>query len=219
MATRLHVVGKIRDQPRLSVAVQGARRSPANLQSAWGQYHRAYVLTGQGVRFDRSDGTVPPYVLYQVTVTADPTDTWPRFGRDWRAHLILLFQRGAAGAEAVYETESMDDGATWSTPTVSFASGKYPVIAVDPETGAVLRAVYRSNTLVGTYQGPADSAPGAEFTFRDANGANLLVEDDAFDVAAAPEGARRWLLVARKQGESLLRDFWSGDDGESWTEL
>lgn len=186
-----------------------------NVHDRWGRYYVA-TRNATGILVARSDFSTPPFAVEsQATGPADdsspallPLPTGP-------APLLLLWER----AGAVYESRSYDDGLTWEAPVTMFLAGTQPHLARDPVSGAVLRAAFVDPLIRATLQYPGDAAPGAEFTFKGAGGADLQWEPDGFDVSPAGEGPGRWLLLAVALGETEVSHWLSTDHAATWTRL
>lgn len=190
--------------------------NPWNLQDKQGRYHRVGV--NSGIQYLRSDSTVPkPGWAVTSQVTTNGADANPRQVLDERNRIHVLWERSPNVLEAV----SDDDGQTWGTPNTMIPGGKHPTIAIGHD-GSILRAAYVSGVLKGTYQAQGDTAASAPFTFQKWNGSALVdisVADDTFHIQQGHEGPARWLLASIESGDTDTSDWWSGDDGRTWTKI
>lgn len=178
----------------------------------WGRLHLAHA-EADGIHYQRSDHPSPPFT-YSAMATSTAGDIQPRMVQERSlGRLLLIFSR----VDDIYEAASDDDGETWTTPTLMFTGGAHPTIAVDPVTGAILRAAWRSATIVGRVQYPGDSTSGVEFTFKNSVGSNLTVANDTFHISPADDGPGRWILVAQVSG--IVKTYQSFDDARTWAEV
>ena len=185
----------------------------SNLHNRWPYYWRAGGATGGNVAVHRAEYPVPASYTSRVIAAAG---TQPCLGyEDRRSRLWVIFTSSGGGVKDAY---SDDDGATWSTPAVAFTTGTRPVIAVCPQTGFILRAVFDDPNIVGTITEP-DGTVSDHFTFQDDTATDLEFEDERFDLSYAYNGRRSILLAAKKLGDTVVTDFESVDDGRTWLEL
>jgi hypothetical protein len=135
--------------------------------------------------------------------------------------LLSFWSRGRAGGDGIYEMWSEDEGDTWSTPTMSIPSGQYPRSCADIG-GGILRAAYVPDTggvgvLKGTWQSPGDASPSAVFTFQKITGGDLRIKKTGFDLTPARDSGSRINLVCTVEGETSTSNWYSEDDGRTWT--
>ncbi len=230
----------------LSVIVQSAARHRipmrfaagdgkglASLASPSGWYALAAVETASGttgIRVRRCDYAVPdvPSGIRWPTLvfaTTNPADTWPTLALDPWGKLWLLYER----AGVIYQRSSDDEGASWSTESMAFSSGKFPDQDSDPMTGTLLRAAVVAAVSGGGYiikgqvQHAGDASPSAEFTFQYHNGsalADLKVKRSAFRLECGYEVQGRWNLALIYEGEADVSYWWCADgEGRTWTRI
>lgn len=156
-------------------------------------------------------------------ITSDYHDAQPSLAYQLGQRTVLLFYRrdGASGA-GVYEIFSDDDGDTWSTPTLSIPSGQQPRQAIDI-SGGLLRVAWVADTatvgnLKATWQAAGDTSPSAVFTLTNkATSAALRVGKKGYDVSAAGDSGSRFNLTVTLEGETDTSNWYSEDDGRTWT--
>lgn len=132
-------------------------------------------------------------------------------------HLGIMYGTGSG----LVERYSYDRGVTWSDEEVAILNGAYPEVRVSG-TGGILRMAYvgSDKTLRGTYQGPGDTAQSAVFNAQFHNGTSLEdleLADSAFGLDAAPSGL--WLGAFIVFGETSTSDWFSADNGRTWTRI
>ena len=217
-------------------------RTPALLGRPSSHYNRAATaldVSSQpvGILFWRSDRPVPLVQVggpsagrvwdtrngaQGVLVTSTSGDNSPRLAEDYRRLLFLLFIRPAQGAMLC---RSGDDGDTWEPPLMAIPGGTHPnIISQDGRTLAAACINVGTSTapifhIQARVQGPGDPALGTLFTFNDTSGAALHVADDSFGLAFAAEGPNRLALHVLIAGETSTSDWWSANDGHSWTRV
>jgi hypothetical protein len=135
--------------------------------------------------------------------------------------LLSFWSRGRAGGDGIYEMWSEDEGDTWSTPTMSIPSGQYPRSCADIG-GGILRAAYVPDTggvglVKGTWQSPGDASPSAVFTFQKSTSGDLRIKKTGFDLSPARDSGSRINLVCTVEGETSTSNWYSEDDGRTWT--
>ena len=217
--------------------------SPALLGRPSTHYNRvvAKLNTAQtdtlGITFWRSDKPVP---LLQsvatgkiwdtpaagVAVTSTASDRDPRIAIDARTLLYLIFNRPASGAMV---TRSDDDGATWNTPTLAITGGTHPtIVSADGRTLAAAVTTTGTGTsavrhITAVYRGAGDAAFGTPFTFNTSTtgsaGTALVVADDSFGIAFAAEGPDRLVMHVLLAGATATSDWWSANNGATWTRI
>lgn len=206
---------------RASGATAGG--NPSNRHNPFGHYDRVEIVENT-VYFRRSDFSAPVGgFTIEKRVTSGITWSDPHLAEDdRRRRYILAHRENPVGTHNVYETVSDDDGATWSTPTLAIANGHKPRIAYSP-SGDLLRAalVYNSGSsgpgkINATFQGSGDTAQSAVFVFKDQAAADIVIADDSFDISAAWDGHRSYLLTCRIDGETSTSDWQSWDDARTW---
>lgn len=135
--------------------------------------------------------------------------------------LLAFWSRGRAGGDGIYEMWSENEGDTWSTPAMSIPSGQYPRSCADIG-GGILRAAYVPDTggvgvIKGTWQSPGDASPSSVFTFQMSTGGDLRVKKTGFALSPARDGASRLNLVCTAESETATSNWYSEDDGHTWT--
>lgn len=187
---------------------------PWILSTRAGQCHIAYADEGN-IIYQRTN--FPETALEDaIGVTSGGEDASPRMVEiepSLHSRIRLVFEREGSALK----TDSDDNGDTWSTPVTVFAAGTHPDIAYDPRSQTILYATYNGGELIGRVQGPAESVPGAEFTFMDNSSTPLSADDASFHVTPAADNADSWLLVLQSGGE--IKRYQSTDDAETWEEL
>lgn len=205
-----------------------SRGEPWNLHDRYGRYYRAYVVEG-AINVNRADRRVPPFAVSvgsvglpapsfgsSVVVTAGGNDHRPRLAHDEMKLILVFYRQVGAGTPNCYEAWSYDHAVTWEAPFMSFAGGKYPDILHDDESGVTLRTAWIGNQLWGTLQERGEASPGAAFLCVDDSAVPLDLADDTYHVSVAPEDPRRYVLTCRRNGESVISEFASTDDGKTW---
>lgn len=205
-------IPKLRQRVRMTGTVvtvsTGAR--PANTHGPWGQYAEAWVLSGS-IWIRWASRATPPWGHTNVAIVSGTADT-PRIACDHRGCLYLVWEDGGD----VSVSESHDDGVTWSTPTLMFASGTYPEIHTGTD-GTLLAAARVAGELQVSRRSPGDTAWSTPAVAVDDASAHMALADDSFGISAGAEGPGRWMLVCTIDGEADISTWWSADDGSSWT--
>jgi hypothetical protein len=181
----------------------------ALIQDYLGRLHAVDAHDGN-IRYRRADRAVLPFVA-DVPVTTTGTDSEPAFDmvgdRIW-----LLWQRGSGD---VYQSWSDDDGASFSTEALLAMAAKHPA-ARKGNRGDLLRAYYDGGVIKGIYRSPA-GVDGSVFTFKDAAGSDISVEDDVISFDQADESGERWTVFWRILGDTEPSLWVSADEGLSWS--
>lgn len=122
---------------------------------------------------------------------------------------------------------SNDDGLTWSEGEMAIPDGKQPQIgrpAANTPFPAIGAAWVEIADGVGVIKGqwlyPGSSTWGEIFTFKEVQGGslvNLMVKDEGFDLMQMSEGMARWVLTAIPEGSTTQAEYFSADEGQSWT--
>jgi hypothetical protein len=202
---------KERQRVRLSGTVGAATsgKSPWNAHAPFGHY--AEIWSSSGCAWFRwAPVGTPPFT--HTLCAADMGDaTSPRLVLDDRGTITVSLASGGA----VYLTHSYDDGLTWETPSMAFASGTFPTIAVGAD-GSLLLGARVGGLLQLQRRAPGDTAWSAAFTAKDAAAADLALAADTFHFSAAPEGPGRWIMHCRLSGATDTTTLYSGDDGATW---
>ena len=124
---------------------------------------------------------------------------------------------------------SYSDGDSWSTPVMAISGGTHPAMA-SAEGRMLCAAVTTTGTapsltrhITAVYRGPGDLNLGTPYTFKlHALGGALTpmtVADDGFGLVFTDEGPGRMGLHVLIAGESATSDWWSADNGETWTRV
>ena len=219
--------------------------TPALLGHPSRHYNRAATLMqgaqALGVRFWRSNRAIP--LLSGPAPTGSVWDTGrvpggavgisnvvgdnaPSLAEDARGLLYCLFNRPTQGAML---SRSYDDGDTWGTPALAISGGTHPAIA-SSEGRTLCAAVTTTGTspsfvrhITAVYRGPGDRLFSNPYTFQyRAVGGGLTalsVADDSFGLVFTDEGAGRIGLHVLLATESATSDWWSADNGETWTRI
>jgi len=196
-----------RYQTFLMVVGKALGRGVWNMHDRVGGYHRADVSAAGAIRYHRSDLSLPPFAI-EVDATTGTADSEPRMSMSGIDRILLLFSRDPD----VMLTWSDDDGATWSDPMALFTGGKHPANA-PTDIGTVIHAAL----VGGQIQAKEEFAPeqwSAPWTFVDASGTALAIDDDSFSFTLAKEGAARHVLVATAGGN--VSEWVSADDARTW---
>lgn len=132
-------------------------------------------------------------------------------------HLGIMYGTGSG----LVERYSFDRGRTWSSEVVAILNGAYPEVRVNGK-GGILRMAYvgADKTLRGTYQAQGDTAQSAVFNaqYHDGTGLeDLELADAAFGLDASPDGL--WLGAFVIFGETSTSDWFSADNGRTWTRI
>jgi len=200
-----------------------------------------------GVRYWRSNKAIPllsgPAPLGRVWDTGSGYpgqavgisnvvgDNSPSLAEDARGLLYCLFNRApstATGGGAMLSV-SYSDGDSWSTPVMAISGGTHPAMA-SAEGRMLCAAVTTTGTapsqtrhITAVYRGPGDLNFGPPYTFniRALGGAltPFTVADDSFGLVFTDEGPGRMALHVAIAGESATSDWWSADNGETWTRV
>ena len=161
-----------------------------------------------------------------ISITAQSGDESPSLAEDARGLLYCLFHRPSQGAML---SRSDDDGDTWGTPVLAISGGAHPAMA-SCEGRTLCAAVTTTGTapnlvrhITAVYRGPGDPLFGTPYTFRfSAAGGTLTplsVADDCFSIVFTDENAGRMGMHVLLSGEGLTSDWWSADNGETWTRI
>lgn len=185
-----------------------------NYSSRRGYYYNAHNVDG-AITLRRSPVSAPPFEA-TFAVSSGQGDSRPMLAEDARGRLVMALERAGDTMDA-HRMLSDDDGATWSTPTVIIASGRFPVVLHDARSGATAYLARVGSNIHRRIQYPGDAAPAAAVTATDPAGAALVVDEDAFSVTPSSDASGRWLLAARQAG--VIRNYQSWDDGQTWTEI
>lgn len=189
----------------------------SNAWSPFGHFHETSEAGGN-ILYRRVDGPFPSAAGFaiDVQVTSAGTDTHPRCAVSAMGTAVLVFDRSGSGS---VRTVSYDDGATWESPAVIAAMGKYPITWFD-EVGYEGYAWFEYNSgssgpgqVKLKTRGPGESAFGATITHA------VDVEDSGFGITAPPSFQNAWVLSAIKDGDSLPTRFLSFDQGATWEEV
>lgn len=193
-----------------TVGTATAGKRPFNTHASWGHYAEVWASSGC-VWFRWAPVGSPPFSHTICAVDAGDAGH-PRLAIDERGTLSIVYTTGGA----VNLIRSTDDGLTWEgSPTVAFASGTYPTIALGVDGGILIGARVGGELQIRR-RAPGDTALGTAFVAKDDAAVNIGLADDSFHFSAAPEGPGRWLLHCRYSGESTTSTWWSADDGATW---
>lgn len=198
--------------------------NPFNLHSIYGQFMRIGLKDGL-IHFWRAAHAAPPFEL-DVDVSSRTDCANPKMAMDGMGILFSVFEEFTGGIYTSYEAVSYDDGATWETEAaMAMANGRRPTINVN-QTDTVLRCafVYNSGSsgpgkIKGTLQHSGDASESAVFTFKDDAAADIVFADDSFHVSPSASIDMRWLLSCRIDGETDVSEWFSTDDGKTWTRI
>lgn len=201
----------------------GIAADPTNYTLPSGAYVRAHVVDGN-IQSRYADWTVPEGgfdVSTEVTTTGK--DSHPCITHDpATGRIFLVWQReDPAGTFDARQATSDDAGATWSAE-VSLGAWKYPRVASN-RAGTLLFMGFKHDSgssgpgkLFFRFQMAGDAAPSAEAAIQDGVPADIAVADERFDIVDAKDSAGRWILAARKDGDSDVSEFHSFDEGATW---
>ncbi|HKU51057.1 MAG TPA: sialidase family protein, partial [Nitrospira sp.] len=198
--------------------------SPTSLHLQDGRYVRAGIDPDTGdVKVYSADFSSPLPMWGRIAYATDTGDcSYPSLVETPYGSLIVHYDRDDGHS---YLRRSDDDGATWNDEEASITNVRYSRIAKSI-AGVILKAGFRYNSgssgpgkVYGQYRNPGDTAYSTLTVFKDDGGSDLVFEDDVFDLSGAPDSADRWLLVARKSGDTDVTEFWSTDEGLTWTEV
>jgi hypothetical protein len=201
---------KDRQRVRLGFQLAAAGFRPANTHGPWGQYAECWIASGS-IWIRWTSRATPPWGHTNVAIVSTTADT-PRIACDHRGCLYLVWEDGGD----VSVSESHDDGVTWSTPTLMFASGTFPEIHTGTD-GTLLAAARVAGELQVSRRSPGDTAWSTPAVAVDDASANMALADDSFGISAGAEGPGRWMLVCTIDGEADISTWFSADDGASWT--
>lgn len=164
-----------------------------------------------GSPFDAEDAASTPLAL---------TDDSFRLVYDSRGWL-LLHARLSAGASTSL-LQSYDDGETFesvSGAVTGISGGSHPGACIGADGTAYAYARLSGGETSLTRRAPGDPDWSTPVVVVDDAAADILIEDFSFSMAEGFESARRLVLVAIFDGESLPGERYSADEGESWTEF
>ena len=234
--------GGTADQPSLTPALLGHPSRHYNRAATLMNGTKAI-----GIRYWRSNKAIPllsgPAPLGRVWDTGNGYpgqavgisnvvgDNSPSLAEDTRGLLYCLFNRApssATGGGAMLSV-SYSDGDSWSTPVMAISGGTHPAMA-SAEGRMLCAAVTTTGTapsqtrhITAVYRGPGDLNFGPPYTFniRALGGAltPFTVADDSFGLVFTDEGPGRMALHVAIAGESATSDWWSADNGETWTRV
>ena len=201
----------------------GVAADPTNYTLPSGAFMRAFALDGN-IQFRYADWTVPQGgfdIAAEVTTTGN--DSHPSITHDpATGRLFLVFQReDPAGTFDTLQVTSDDAGATWSAE-VSLGAWKYPRVASN-RSGTLLFMGFKHDSgssgpgkLFFRFQMAGDASPSVEAAIQDGVPADIAFADERFDIVDAKDSAGRWILSARKDGDSDVSEFHSFDEGATW---
>lgn len=154
-----------------------------------------------------------------VQVTTSGTNKNPSLGITHNNYLVLLYNNNTNAVERW----SFDEGETWTSETLAITSGLYPEVCCGAN-GDILRAGYISATkkIKGTFQTGGDASPSSEFTFQYYTGGaltDMLFADSPFGLDYAYNQQHMILGSFKIDGEANISDWFSTDDGRSWTRI
>lgn len=201
---------KDRQRVRLAFTLAATGLEAANAHGPWGQYAECWIASG-AVWIRWSSRSSPPFAHSNVAIAAT-TAARPRILCDFRGALYLVWEDGGA----VYRAESHDDGLTWSSPTLMFASGSHSEIAENPY-GVMLIAARVGGELQVSRRNPGDTAWSAPAIALNDSAAHMALADDGFGISAGADGPGRWNLHCTISAEATTSTWWSADDGATWT--
>jgi hypothetical protein len=196
------------------VTAAPAGLSPALWSERSGAYYKAYVKDNNVWVAYSSTGS-PPY-LHETPASSDGDCLEPAVCVDHRGMVVLLCVRTSGGPD-VEERRSWDRGLTWSDPTVAFAGAIHPRVAKGHD-GTLIRMAWLAGKIYVTRQAPGDPAESAPVAIKDAAGADILTEDDCFDIVKGHTKEDTWELSIWADGESAISDWFSTmTDASTWT--
>lgn len=204
---------RVEHRVTFKTAAPSTHLNPTCLHLHSGKFLRATVEDGKLIVRKSNFGVPAPWhsenIISSDTGHSDPCLAETRFGQ---VHLVY----GKGGN--VYKRVSSDDGATWEAETLAVSGGSHPRIC--SAGGAMISAAYVAGNIQATFQGPGDPSMSSAFTFvNHAGGANLLVENDTFDLSFDERPQGHWLLSCVISGETVTSDWFSDDNCRSWTRL
>lgn len=190
---------------------------PWNLHTPWGHYHRLDI-SDSDVNHRRAEQPIP-FGGFESEVAVLTGYEWARATYDPSTAGIIGVVSDGTDA---YLSQTNDDGTSYNTVAAILTTVSYPTINHTPN-GGVLVAGFRldtgtAGTIVGKYKGPGDTAWSSEFDFEDASAA-IDFEEGSFHFSPAPDGSDVFILVAKKAGETGVTEFYSADNGATWTEV
>ena len=160
-----------------------------------------------------------------ISITAQTGDESPSLAEDVRGILYCLFHRPSQGAML---SRSDSDGDSWNTPLMAIPGGAHPAIR-SLEGRIVCAAVTTTGTapnlihhITAVYRGPGDATFSTLYPFQFISAGALTplsVADDGFGIDFTDEGPGRMGLHVLMAGESATSDWWSADNGQTWTRI
>jgi hypothetical protein len=188
-------------------------------ETAFGELHSARPCQGK-ILYSYSQHPITPFSSTNVQVTdGSLNDSHPRMVVNSEEQVIYLLFARNLGTVGIYEAVSRDNGKTWSTPTLAFANGQYPEIAI--AEGEIIRAAFipAGNLIKGTVQYPGEINPSAEFTFKDNTNTDMLFEPYGFSIKQEKVGSTRWILGCVIKTETDVSYWISSDNCKTWKRL
>ena len=201
-------------------------------------------LNPAGIQFWRAGGPVPKLdggALWEtaaVIITANKIDTSPALALDSRGLIYCAFARAstpAATGDGIVFKRSDDYGSTWgavidtegNTEIMAIPGGLLPAIASGGGSilvGAIVGTDQAGYTLSTCYKANGSAAFSAPVqvggvTPPSASPAVMKVQKSGIGLCRAAEGPNRWVLTVLMQGESTTSEWWSADNGASWTRI
>lgn len=137
--------------------------------------------------------------------------------------LYLAYNNNTAPVEKM----SFDDGRSFTTETtMGIALGIFPRVCAF-SNGDIMRAALINGTgtpafgtIKGTFQAGGDTAASASFNLQDSGGTALFVANStAFDICPAHNQQNAMLGAFSIYGETATSDWYSTDDGRTWTRI
>lgn len=135
-----------------------------------------------------------------------------------------LYVAYVRGGNSVYKF-SNDQGRTWSNEISLITNSKYPRMAIGPDGTIVWSAFKYISGSSGPGKihiisyGPGASSIPSTVIAKDETGSDIEVEDDTFDISFSSDPHGRWLLFAKRSGETSPTHFASADDAKTFVEV
>ena len=182
------------------------------------EYMEALIADETNIKFRWSSVSRPiPGWDFETLVTTNNGWSSPTICEDKRTRRIWvggIFESNAY----LYYTDSNGQYFTEGFAGVAIITNVDTLRIEDTPDGGILAVGFRTSTskLIGSYKGPSEASFGAEFTFKDDSGTDLVLDTSSFDISSADDGQQRINLICRLTGSADAEGLFSCNDGLNW---